>query len=282
MKKLLAACIVLASHVAFADPYHAELNEGFSNGNIDIGDDTSDKDQKYIGGSYYFSKVATDKGPLGEAAFLAKASSVSALFGETKYEDHSASAEFDDTAFGVHIVAESGLIVDFDYISADNDEDHHDVETLSLGAGTYIGDHHAIVFSYGNELDEDSSDYEISTERYNLNYRSVLSLSGDAAIAVDADLAYVKMDFDNEFDNEGYDASVGVTYYPIKKLGLEAIVGNQDVGEVTTKYWSVGAEYFIIDNFAVSLAYQDAEEDDDDVEDTTDFDAIFIGATARF
>lgn len=282
MKKLLAACIVLASHVALAESYHAELNESFSNGNIETGDNTSDKDQKFIGGSYYFKKVDTDQGPLGEAAFLSKSSSVSALFGETKYEDQNETASFDDTAFAVHIAAPNGLIVNLDYIGARDEDNHDDVETISVGAGTYIKDRHALVFSYDNEIAEDSSDYKISTERYDLNYHGVIPLNADAAIAIDADLAYLKADYDGDFDQEGNDISADVTYYPTKRLGLVVGLGNSERGDITTKSWSIGAEYFLIEGFAVKLAYTSTEEDDDNADDTVDFDAVAIGATVRF
>jgi hypothetical protein len=99
LKMLVAACSLIASTMAFAESYQAEVNLAAQR----IDNDGLDSDQKdySLGGIYYFNAVSTDNLPLGEAAYLGKNSNVFAgvshwpkQHGNPDFQLYTAGAEF--------------------------------------------------------------------------------------------------------------------------------------------------------------------------------------------
>lgn len=280
MKKILALSIIAASLPAFAGSYTAEVNVGYGSGEVDYGDTTVDLDTWMVGGNYYVSKVSTDKGPLAEAAFLSKATSFSAMVGRTSFDDDD-DADLDHKVFGVHVVGPNDLILELQYTGAEEDDLDIKSEEISLSAGTYLDDRHAVLFSYAVNLDS-VGDVEDNIETFGAQYHGFMPLAGDSSLSYDASLDYIDVDYDAGYDDDGFGIGAGITWYPMRTLGVGLSLQQTDVGDITTTEYAIDAEYFFTENIAASLAYSVAEEDDDNAADTVDTDLILVGVTARF
>ena len=76
-KTALVAGIALAMSAAAQAEYQWELGAGYSTGEFDIGDQNPDNDVLSGYGTYFIDAVDDTKGPLAEAAFLDRTSSIS-------------------------------------------------------------------------------------------------------------------------------------------------------------------------------------------------------------
>ena len=78
-KTALVAGIALAMSATAQAEYQWELGAAYATGEFDIGDQNPDNDVISGYGSYFINAVDDTKGPLAEAAFLDRASSISIL-----------------------------------------------------------------------------------------------------------------------------------------------------------------------------------------------------------
>lgn len=172
MKKVIlgAAIASLVSAGAVADSYQGEVGGSLTNSVFNQADSESEKSISGWG-TFYLAPVDTSKGPLGEAAFLDRASGATIVIDQSDEDDA-------DTAFGV-----SARYVWGQFIAEGSADFVGDVSTFGLGLGMYIAENTDLVFTWSNladESDEAVENHDIDT--YSLDLHSVVSL-GDASLA---------------------------------------------------------------------------------------------------
>jgi hypothetical protein len=87
MKKILLATAIAALSISAAQAYQVELNGGAAYQSIDVPGGNSDLYGVGVGGTYYFNQVSGRSGPLAEAAFIERASNVSAAYAYAQNND---------------------------------------------------------------------------------------------------------------------------------------------------------------------------------------------------
>ncbi|WP_340678916.1 putative porin [Paraglaciecola sp.] len=244
MKKLLClssiAALGLITQVAHAD-FNAELSGTVSN----------DDDVK-LGGSYYFQQVSTRKGPLAEANFLDKQSSVDAVFSRIDSGDDNVNSWL---LGGTYVFQGSGLyltaaVTHFNGLSSDS---------YTMGGGYYLSKDWAV--SIGTQFDDDM-DYQGVT----FASKKLFNLGGDHFVSLDG--SYTNPDLgDDSF-------TVASDFYLNRNLSVGLGYAWADsFGDGTS---SVRSQWFINDRVAVNgqVSYVDYEGESDT--------SYMLGATMRF
>lgn len=246
---LSAAIVALLSNVALADTFQAEAGLEFSN--IDADFMAKDVDAVSIGGTVYLKPVNDNKGPLLEAAFLDKASGISASYTDPD-------SPFDEFySLGGRFVTNSNLIIEAGYSDAFNDDSYR------VGLGTYLSDTADIVVSYTRADDSD-------VDTVAADYHGIAKLAGTASVAYTLSAGFV------DANDNGYVLGGEVTYYPNPKLGIGAAASISDYNNTDVTSVGIQASYFVTPTFYVQGFARTADYDGPD-EDT-----LGIGASIRF
>lgn len=268
-KTALVAGIGLALSAAAQADYQWEVGSGYSAGEIETNFGDADVDVFSAYGDYYLESVDTSKGPLGEAAFLDRASSVSANFsnGEIDADD---GGDADISGYGLdgrYVWKDSGWLVDLGY--QQDEIENEETDTFSIGGGKYILENTALVLSYANVDADNAGEADV----YGLDVEQLWDLQ-QGALKLEA--GYARTDYENIDDSDTF--ALGGTYYLNNNLGFGASYSNSDSDDAEIDTWRLYGEWFINDQADVSLGYESTEEDDTDVE----FDAIMLSARFRF
>ncbi len=293
MKKNTLAYIVSGVAMAMAASAHSyqwELGARYTEGDIDTVID-ADTENLAAQATYYLSDVDTGRGPLAEAAFLDRASSVSIGLsdGETDSDDIDVDADTDGYFLSAHAVSDTGWYANLGYSEAETDIADIELETEILGGGFgyYIAENATLALNYAQiEYSSDDLDEDLEIDTFSLDYKLVVP--GDVSYAIDASIVRSEPDIDDADHEIGH--VLGVTIYPTNNIGfgatyasdvldygitnLEAAVEAAD--EVDIDAVTVHASWFINESFSIGAAYTDGEIED------VDFDAISVGANIRF
>ena len=320
--------------------YQFEVEVGYTDSETDY--DSSfwpdeDSDSVDVGGTYYFSDVETNKGPLSVAAFLSRVSNISAFYtdGETEVDASQLifsgptifgglggygtptlgsnflipEYEIDTEQYlvnGQYIHSESGWLVEASYGYSEEDSDLGiDIEqdSYGIGVGKYIAKFTRLKLDYiHTETDIDTSTGGDSTDSdvVNLGLFHVQELGDGTFYDASVDVAYLDSD-----DWDGAQAySVSTTYYFSPSIGVGVNLSHIDGDDIDTTSYGVSGEWFITNNFSVSLNYLSSKIDDsegefvllpyrgvdfttlDDTSNSTsldaDIDTFSVGARLRF
>lgn len=320
--------------------YQFEVEAEYSDSETDYDGSFSpdmDEDSISINGTYYFSDVETNKGPLSVAAFLGRASNISAFYsdGETDIDGAEISFsgpapmgglapygstigftftipeyEIDTEEYYVsaqYIHAESGWLVEASYGYVEEDSDFGiDIENdiYGIGVGRYIAQNTRLMLDYVHtETDVDFGvvDTSSDTELVNVGLFHVQELGNDTYYDVSLDITNI--DPDDGDDSHAY--SLGATYYFTSHIGLGFDISHVDGDDIDTTSYGVSGEWFMTDNFSISLSYVRTEIDIDnelpsfipapyrgidftsntvfeDSSNDADIDAFTLGARLRF
>lgn len=249
MKKILlgTAIALAASSAAFAQDYQFEVGLGYHDGDLE----DADYDGYSLNAEFHLERVDTSKGPLNEAAFADKSSSVGVAWRTSEFDD--TSIDRDVVGIDGRFVTKDDLIIEAAYEDTDFDVVGEET-TIKLGVGTYINDHMDVVVSYE---DYDEADrFDLAVDSHGLNH-----LQGDTALAYDLGLSYV-----DEDDDSGYALRAGADYYFNKALSLGAGVELESVDDDDISIIDVRAKYFVTPVVALGLSYvtlgQDADGDE--------------------
>ncbi len=248
-KHAIAAALALA----FALPAHAEfrweLGANYFAGDVDDNNLDADLDVAGVDGSWFFSSVNTDKGPLSEAAFLDRASRVDVLFRDGELDTDFGDLDFSSYGVGSRWVfdRDAGWLVEasFTLDEIDNDE----TANYRIGGGKYLLENTLVVLSY-TYTDPDEGD-DIDTYRIEAEHLQPTPI-GDLKV----EAAYAYADPGDSSDEDIYSGTV--TYYPLTQIGVGGR-WERTVSGSSSDNWGVFAEWFITENIAVSLEYQDTE-----------------------
>ena len=271
MKKstIAAGLALLASGLCHAGTYQAEITPGYSTGEIEIGNADFDTDAFTIGGEYYFNGVDDSKGPLAEAAFMDRASSIRAAYINGENDGRGSDTDFDGYTLGGRLVDEaSGWLFSIDYDELDIDRGA-DIETWDFTVGKYVAENTTLSFTYST-----SEEGNIDTDIYAVDVKHIAALSGGAYISLSGILGVG--DVDRADDPLIYGGSF--TYYPVRNIGVGASAVFTDSDDTDEQIYSLFGSWFPADNLAITASYEFLEDDDIN----TDADLFSIGAVFRF
>ncbi|TQV86305.1 putative porin [Exilibacterium tricleocarpae] len=261
---------LLTSGLSHAGTYQTEITPSYSTGEIEVGSADVDIDEFRLGGEYYFGGVDDSKGPLAEAAFLDRASSVRASYGMGEIDGNGGDLDTDRFSLGGRFVdSASGWIFSIDYSEFEIDDGGDETETWDFSVGKYIAENTAVTFTYRTE--EEGND---DTDFYVAEVKHIAELSGGAYLSLEGLLAIG--DADERDDPIVYGGSF--TYYPTRHFGIGALAALEDSDDTEETTYSIFGSWFASDTLAVTASYDIVDDDEINVES----DVFTIGAILRF
>ncbi len=273
MNKILIPALILPfSLSAMAGDYQFEANAYYAE--TETGD--LDTDLAAASFSYYFNRVDDSKGPLAEAAFINKASSVTVSYAEAD-SDLAAGGTADSDAYGFgveYVVPESNTIIGLRY--AEGESNDEDADQLGITVGKYLSD--KVSFT----VDIDYLEFDLDNEErdnYGFNFHYLSDQSENKRLGLDIGLLRSETSSDTNGDDDFNSVYALGTIYITDQLGIsagwEVSNGGEDKGDTV----SVSTKYFINSNIALELGYAHAgyTEDERDSDKT-----LMFGVTGRF
>lgn len=219
--------------------------------------DTTDYDGFAVSGELFLAPVSCDAGPLKEAAFLSRVSSIGGAYTSIETDDDLEIDAWD--LFGRIII--NRWVFEGDVQRVDEESDFFDfqVDTLRLAVGRYLADATQVLVGY------ETGDYEdfVETERLTVDIKHVASLENGQSYTVQALLGYLTADTEFGEDDDGFDIQLlGDWYFNNQfSVGTELDFADRDsTGSLFS--WSVNATYFFTDRISLALAYEEFDEDD--------------------
>ena len=306
MKKIPLVVALYTSVIALpVYAYQFELEVGYTDSETDYDSNfwpDEDSDSVDVRGTYYFNDVEINKGPLSVAAFLNRASNVSVFYADGETEVDASQLVFSGpTIFGgtggiggygapilgstflipkyeidteqylvngQYIDVESGWLIDASYGYSEEDSDLGiDIErdSYGVGVGKYIAKYTRLKLDYlHTEIDIDTSTSDVSSDSdvVNLGLFHVQELGNGTFYDASVDVAY--LDSDDGDDAQAY--SVSTTYYFSPSVGVGVSLSHIDGDDIDTTSYGVFGEWFITNNFSVSLNYLRSKVDDSEGE----------------
>ena len=263
---LCSASLLTAEAVA----YQYEVQASGLDGSIDGAGIRGDIEGYGLGFSVYFPAVDDTAGPLAEAAFQQRASSVSIDY----FEDES--LDTDDQTLSVisgRIVdAESGWSAGLAVSNLDVDGD----ETVNyrITMGKYLLENTELQIGIERvELESESlaDDEDDVLNNADINIRH---LSPSVGVAVALHYEFFEFQDGDEVEN-GNIYGGELTYYPADELGISVFYEELE-GSGNLNSLGIAAEYFVTRAIAVSVGYTEAEVG------AADSDAVTLGLRGRF
>jgi hypothetical protein len=270
-KTAIITGIALAMSAGAQADYDWELGAGYTGGTISQeAKNRVDKSQRIkqdndtdafdVSGTWYMETVDTSKGPLGQAAFLDHASSITLATGYNKTRVSQQNNPDGETYVAdMRYVAEgpgwklSGFLVDLGFERQELGDNK--VDNWNVGLGKYITQDTTLVAEYKYQSLNNGSGSGI--DYYGGTVESFFAM-GDGGLMASANFgrSYVS----NREDVDTYGLSG--TYYLGSNLGFGLSWEQSEEGGYEVNSYGVSAEWFISENFAVTLAYSDIAADD--------------------
>jgi hypothetical protein len=270
-KTAIITGIALAMSAGAQADYDWELGAGYTGGTISQeAKNRVDKSQRIkqdndtdafdVSGTWYMETVDTSKGPLGQAAFLDHASSITLGTGYNKTRVSQQNNPDGETYVAdMRYVAEgpgwklSGFLVDLGFERQELGDNK--VDNWNVGLGKYITQDTTLVAEYKYQSLNNGSGSGI--DYYGGTIESFFAM-GDGGLMASANFgrSYVS----NREDVDSY--GLAGTYYLGSNLGFGLSWEQSEEGGYEVNSYGVSAEWFISENFAVTLAYSDIAADD--------------------
>lgn len=274
---LFFVSLLLASNI-FA--YRVELNTALNIGEakVDAGNDGTNYNDKIslgLGGTFYFEDVKTDKGPLDEATFLNKSSSVT-IEQDLSYDYNEIVYRFDEGVYGKSTtLAAKGVINDYilfaqyDYGKLHGGFENEEVkqQKLTIGAGKYLSDYSTITVAFISL--NDTRTY-VPAVGFGVNYREDKGLDTAIKYFIPFDNGQslscggnVEITDSDVFGAGASGIRLGLggflAYYPTKYWTLRTDIAYENFSDNDYKYRSelvdLTARYYILEALSVSLRF---------------------------
>ena len=270
-KTAIITGIALAMSAGAQADYDWELGAGYTGGTIEQKvKNRANPDQKQkqdndtdaydVSGTWYMETVDTSKGPLGEAAFLDASSSITVGtgYGKTRVSQQN-NPDGETYIADMRYVAEgpgwklSGVIVDLGFERAELGDDK--VDSWNAGIGKYITETTTLVAEYQYQSLNNGNGSGV--DYYGGTIESFFAM-GDGGLKASANFgrSYVS----NRDDVDSYGLSG--TYYLGSNIGIGLNWEQVEESGYEINQYGIGAEWFISESFAVTLAYTDIVADD--------------------
>ena len=289
MKKTLAVLIGLASVNTYADylfesDLRIEANSRETVSEVDI-------DVNYGDATFYFGKVDTSKGPLGEAAFLSKSSSVSVAKQNSTRSFESSGNKYIEKIDSANLTLVLGEI---GYMELDASvSSYHDSPNLfgepskdkswNGKFGAYINDSAVIGLELGRSDVTSFASLNASLEEVGVFYKHVIDLGTENWLNVEAYLGQGTANFRGWSEEKLNVASALVAWYPSANWSvglLSEFVFHDDSDRYTE---TLSTEYFFNENVAINAAFGvGAISSDDSFDSDTDVINTNVGLKVRF
>lgn len=239
-----------------------------------------DSDILVLGAQWFLEPVTADSGPLEQAAFLERATSLSAAYVRTDADDFG--EDGDAVGFSGRYQFDTDWFVTGGLSRSEFDSVGPDIETTTIeaGVGRYLGDGTALSLSVTRDEAEISTPgftFDDDFTFYELNLEHVGDLGDHWQYAVDASLIVP----DGEFDESGL--GLAVTLYPSRNLGFgfDLTAQLQDRSDSPAAY-AVFGRWFINEAWSVSARYEWLDQGASAFSIETDDEALGIGVRYRF
>ncbi|MCB1843150.1 MAG: putative porin [Halioglobus sp.] len=267
-KTAIVAGLGLALSATAQADYRFQADAGISGGDVS---------SITLGGTAFLMPVDDSKGPLGEAAFIDQASSLSVFYSDGETDVDSAN-DIELESYGIggrYVTKETGSwIVDLAYTR--DEPGGFEVDNYSIGVGKYLWDTTTLVFSYSNSDADAGGD----VDSYRVDVDHLWTFGNDGGLKLHGAYGITDIDDDEEFsDNDDVDVyEIDATWYITRNFGIGGGYSNTEDGGEELEQYLAFAEYFITDSVSVGIAYTEAEVEDTDFET----DSYVFTASARF
>ncbi|MDC3332775.1 putative porin [bacterium] len=275
-KQLLSSAIGLAlcsAIAANAGSYQIQGDLNYDDGEVS----GNDINTTSVSVTYYLDAVDDSKGPFAEAAFINKASSISASYIDLELDyANNTSVDSDLSAIGMeYITKDSGYIIGMSYGQGENSSE--DVDSYGITIGKYLTDNITARLSYAAAETDDLADTEVNIT--GLSFRLFHDFDEqDMYLAVDTGFSHHSVE-DNS-DSESHNmASAGATLYFTKQLSVYAALDLIPNGDAKGGITTTGVEYFVTPNISTSVYYSDYQPSDGDLDSEATWS---FGLTGRF
>jgi hypothetical protein len=267
-KTAIITSIALAMSAGAQADYDWELGAGYTQGKISkevkqngaTQKTDTDTDEIDLSATWFMETVDTSKGPLGEAAFLDHASSIKVVVKDGKVELTNQNNDDGQTYEAkMRYVAEgpgwelSGWLVDLGVKRSEPGNQKYD--HYNVGVGKYITENTTLVFNYANTGFNNGNGS--GTDTYGGTMGHFFAI-GDGGLKAEGNFSRTYVPNRDDIDNYG----VGVTYYLGSNLGFGANWEQNEINGWEINTYGVSAQWFISENLAVSLSYQDITPDE--------------------
>ena len=293
-KTALVAAIGLAISASAQADYRWQADAAIAVGSVDTkikntanNNESNSEDSTIggLGGTYFFDNVDTSKGPLGEAAFLDHASSLS-LGWRTGEVDLASGGDEDGDSYtaDMRYVAEgpgwqlSGVIVDIGYARLEPGD--QEVDKYGMGLGYYITPNTTAVVDYRKTNVNNGGD--VDSWKLDVEHFFAMSSGGIKARASGGKTVVSGLDDPTTW-------KVGGTWYINNNWGFGADFERTDLNGYDVDGFAVNAQWFVTENFAVDLEYSELSPDDIDFNRfggngklEVEYDQIELSALYRF
>lgn len=299
-KTALVAGIGLALSVTAQADYRWELGGDYTYGQVDAeiknntaGFNRSDDIDENIGsiyGTWYMENVDTSKGPLAEAAFLDHASSITLNATDGQIDLGSLNQNLDDQdgqtySVDMRYVAEgpgwklSGWIADLGYEYQELGDDQ-EIDLYNVGVGKYLTPNTTLVLGYEKININNGGD----TDSYDVTAQHFFPFSS-GGLKASANAGKVVVSGDDDVELYAIDA----IWYLNNNIGFGAGYQNVSQSSYEVSGFTVGADWFITEAFAVDLSYGQLNFDDINLDAAVgggklelEREAVNLGARFRF
>lgn len=257
---LLLATTLNSSYV-LADTYNFEME---LNGLKSDADMNEKRDIYGLSGTFYFISVDDSFGPVAEAAFLNKASFLSASFNDISVDSTSVDTDGDLQGLSGSAVLANRFIFQAGYIQQKIDSDIiTDEDVYSVGLGFYIDDLTSLILEY------QQTDLENISGTFNdvsLNLKSIVEIGDARWVTGRASIGISQRAGANTVINLGTEGD----YYFSERfsfgVSLNLLEANSGAGSTT---YGLGAKFFITPRLALAASFSKEVFLEEDTSSTT-------------
>ena len=285
---ILSAFCLTAGNYSTADTYNVEIITAFSSGEFERGHVQTELDTVSIGGRFFINDVDTSLGPLQEAAFLGKASSVEATNLGNGPDLLGFNSDIDGYSAGVNYVTRAGYILGSRIRKTDVGR-YDRVKDWELSVGKYINDRTTIAFAYSSSDSRgaDTGFYSDGIFRttgdsnfYSLKAKQFIALATQGHLSLEGSISAgtVESNFDSPLEDDVILLGSGLTYYPFRHLafGLSAQLDATNSWEIFNH--RLYGSWFATETLSFDISYETDDDSITDIETNT----FNFSATFRF
>lgn len=269
LSAVFALCFVTCSLSAVADSFENEINVDYLN--THSGNGYTAQEYRLLF-TRYLAPVGTDSGPLGEAAFLSRTSSIGANLsympddGYTTQIGYGFAAAFASThtpltaSAGVtRINYESQYAVGSGHGMSTFSSDKHNVNIFHGSVGTYVGDRSHIGINYTRF--EQESWASLTADAWELSGKHLAHISENQAISISASAS--RLESNDSFSSTNSYLKGAMEYYFTRTTSIGARVVKSTYenifGDPTSIDRTLSVSTFITKAYRVGISYSDYE-----------------------
>ncbi len=257
----LAIALLATSSTSLAADRRVEFNAAFSLDNNVINsqaDDESSADYWNVGGKIFVTAASDEEGPLAEAAFISRSTTIQfASYTDIELDESSVELQLDRysvravlSSFILELAAEEGRL--------DPGEDIGDRQrgNYSASFGAYVGANTTLMARYSKNkafyIDPaavlaEHDIYEVAVRWLTIGDET------NASFALGASLGTI----DLEDEDDGLDLGLELAIYPSKRVGINISGKTANLEHFDRRMLNLSAEWFVTDQIALSAGYRD-------------------------